>query len=188
MDRSLVQTSKFLSYLLRHRPDAIGLVLDEQGWAEVDALLAGCARHGRAISREMLERVVATNDKQRFMISADGTRIRANQGHSVAVDLGYVPAEPPPLLYHGTAERNVASIRRQGLTKGKRHHVHLSTDEATAHRVGSRHGRAVVLRVRAAAMAATGIEFFLSANGVWLTDSVPATYIDFPGGSESPAA
>jgi putative RNA 2'-phosphotransferase len=185
MDKSLVQISKFLSYVLRHRPDKVGLTLDDQGWVDVGALLDSCTLNGYALSRETIERVVTTNDKQRFTISEDGTRIRANQGHSLSVNLGYEPAKPPAQLYHGTAERNLMSIRLQGLKKGKRHHVHLSTDEATARSVGSRHGKPVVLRVRASEMAAAGIEFFLSANGVWLTDSVPAAYLDYPDESDS---
>ncbi len=126
------QLSKFLSFVLRHRPQAIGITLDAEGWVAVDELLAAAARHGQSVTRQQVEEVVATNDKQRFSFSADGRRIRANQGHSVEVDLGLVPVEPPELLYHGTVERFLDSIRQEGLVRGKRHHVHLSADRETA--------------------------------------------------------
>jgi putative RNA 2'-phosphotransferase len=171
-----------LSLVLRHKPHVAGIELDEAGWVAVDALLAGCARAGRAITREQLLEVVATNDKQRFELSADGRRIRASQGHSVAVELGYAQAAPPEVLYHGTASRNQASIRRLGLLKGSRHHVHLSADVQTAADVGGRYGKPVVLTVDAARMHADGFAFFLSANGVWLTEQVPPAYLDAPDG------
>src|SRR5690242_6516739 len=142
--------SKFLSLVLRHDPARIGIALDSAGWIDVAALLEACAAHGVVISRDELAHIVATSDKQRFALSADGTRIRANQGHSVAVELGLAPAAPPPLLYHGTVDRFVASIRTHGLVKGSRHHVHLSADSATAHKVGGRRGKPVVLTIRAA--------------------------------------
>jgi len=178
--RQTVKISKFLSLVLRHRPGAIGLVLDENGWADVDALLVGCRTAGRTITPEQLRHVVAANDKKRFEFSPDGDRIRASQGHSVEVDLDYPPAVPPEILYHGTAERNLASIRTGGLAKRRRHHVHLSLDARTAAKVGSRHGRSVVLEVRAGQMHRGGMAFYLSANGVWLTDHVPAAYLDIP--------
>ena len=124
----LSATSKFLSLVLRHRPEVIGIELDAEGWVDVEKLLAACAKHGRAISREQLDAAVRTNDKQRFAYSADGNRIRANQGHSLPIDLGLVPEEPPELLYHGTVPQFLEAIRREGLIKGKRHHVHLSAD------------------------------------------------------------
>ena len=169
--------SKFLSLLLRHRPETIGLVLDAEGWASVVELLQKLEAHDHPMSREVLEEVVATNVKQRFRFSEDGTRIRANQGHSVSVDLGYVAQSPPEYLYHGTATKNLASIRGQGLLKGTRHHVHLSADLVTAKAVGSRHGVPVILRVPAKAMETAGYEFFLSDNGVWLTDHVPSQFL-----------
>ena len=175
--RSLVETSKFLSYVLRHRPDSIGITLDENGWVEVDVLLAAAQRHGKRISRELLEQVVAENDKKRFALCDDGQRIRASQGHSVSVDLNLQPVEPPELLYHGTVERFLDSIRSQGLVRGKRHHVHLSPDEATARKVGSRRGKPVILTIEAGRMHAAGHQFFCSANGVWLTDRVPAEFV-----------
>lgn len=172
-----VRISKFLSLHLRHRPDRLGLQLEPGGWVAVDALLAACARKGVRISRAQLEEVVRTSDKQRFAFDAEGRKIRANQGHSVAVDLQLAPQAPPAVLYHGTGERAVAAILREGLRKMKRHHVHLSADVETARRVGARHGRPVVLRVDAAAMAAAGIAFFRSENGVWLVEHVPPGYL-----------
>jgi len=180
-EKTKVRISKFLSLVLRHRPGTIGVTLDDGGWVDVSKLIAGSSRAGRAITRRQIDEVVATNDKKRFEFSDDGLRIRASQGHSVNVDLGYQPAEPPEVLYHGTAERNVRSIRGRGLVKGRRHHVHLSPDKATAVNVGRRYGKPVVLQVRAAAMAADGMPFFLSTNGIWLTDSVPPEYLVFPG-------
>ena len=166
-DRAL---SKRLSYVLRHQPGSIGLTLGDGGWVAVDELLAALARHGRAVSRAELDRVVADNDKQRFALDATGARIRAQQGHSLPVDLGLEPAEPPPVLFHGSPRRNLASILAQGLHRGGRHHVHLSPDVATARRVGARRGDAVVLEVDTAAV---GGAFYRSGNGVWLTDEVP---------------
>jgi putative RNA 2'-phosphotransferase len=174
-----VRTSKFLSLVLRHDPERIGIVLDDAGWTDVAALLAAAAAHGVAITRAELEQIVATSDKQRFALSPDGTRIRANQGHSVEVELGLAPATPPDRLYHGTVARFVDSIRERGLLKGERHHVHLSADAETAHKVGSRRGDPVVLVVRAAEMAAAGHVFHRSENGVWLVEHVPASFIDF---------
>lgn len=177
MDQQLVRLSKFMSLVLRHRPQEAGLILDEGGWAEVDALLAAMNRKGMAVDRALLERVVVENDKQRFALSADGTKIRANQGHSIPVDLGLPPVTPPDLLYHGTGEQFLDSIRQSGLLKRKRHAVHLSPDAETAVRVGRRHGEAVVLVIESGRMAADGYLFYHSANGVWLTDHVPPGYI-----------
>ncbi|TFV48916.1 RNA 2'-phosphotransferase [Blastococcus sp. TF02A-35] len=165
----VVRASKRLSYVLRHRPDSVGLELDPAGWADVDRLLA--ALH---LTREQLERVVATNDKRRFELRGD--RIRAVQGHSVAVELGYAPERPPPVLFHGTVERFLPSILAEGLRPGRRHAVHLSPDVATARTVGARRGRPVVLRVDAARLADDGTTFSRSANGVWLVDAVPPSY------------
>ena len=179
MDKENTRISKFLSYVLRHRPDEIGIELDAQGWVTIDALLAAAVAHGNRITREQLDFVVENNNKKRFAISDDGAQIRASQGHSTDVDLGYTPSMPPAILYHGTAARSISSIRTEGLLKGKRQHVHLSLDTATAIQVGSRHGRPVVVLIQAGEMSAAGHEFFLSANGVWLTDRVPAAFIDF---------
>jgi putative RNA 2'-phosphotransferase len=179
-----VRVSKFLSLVLRHNPGRIGIVLDEAGWTDVTALLAACAAHGVSLSRDDLAALVASSDKQRFALSPDGERIRANQGHSVEVDLQLAPAEPPPTLFHGTVEAAIASIRAQGLVRGQRHHVHLSADVATATKVGGRRGKPVVLTVRAGDMAAAGHVFYCSTNGVWLVDHVPPEFIV----SEAPAA
>lgn len=176
----IVKVSKFLSLVLRHKPEEIGLTLDENGWAEVEELLRLASQKGRRLTRPLLEQVVAENDKQRFAFSDDGQRIRANQGHSVAVDLALPPTIPPELLYHGTAARFVASIRAEGLHAGNRQHVHLSRDVPTATKVGQRHGQPVVLVVRAREMSAAGHPFFLAANGVWLTERVPVAFLLFP--------
>lgn len=165
----MVRTSKMLSRALRHRPEEFGLRLDAGGWADVDALLRACG-----LTREELHRVVRENDKQRFALSEDGRRIRAVQGHSVAVELGYAPSTPPPVLWHGTHEGAVESILREGLKKGRRQYVHLSGDFETAVRVGRRHGRPVVLRVDTGRCLLRGLEFYLAPNGVWLVDRVPA--------------
>jgi putative RNA 2'-phosphotransferase len=173
----VVRAGKRLSYVLRHRPDSVGLVLDDAGWVDVDALLAALAAHGLPLTRDELDRVVAGNDKQRFALDAAGTRIRASQGHSVPVALGYSAEPPPPVLFHGTPVRSLAAILTEGLRPGRRHAVHLSPDEATARTVGERRGRAAVLRVDAAGMARDGAVFTRSANGVWLVDAVPPRYL-----------
>ena len=177
MQDRMVKISKFLSLVLRHSPEKIGLSLDDAGWARVDHLLLACNSNGFRLSREELEQVVANNDKKRFAFSAGRSLIRASQGHSVRVELGYRPVEPPGILYHGTTERFLASIKSRGLVKGGRNHVHLSTDAAAAVKVGGRRGKPVVLRVRSGQMHADGHLFYLSANGVWLTEEVPASYI-----------
>ena len=169
--------SKYLSLVLRHNPAAAGITLDAEGWVRVDDLLAGAARHDHLFTRTELEEVVQTNEKQRFAFSLDGQRIRANQGHSVSVDLGLTPETPPDVLYHGTVERFVSSIMEKGLDKRSRQHVHLSLDVATATRVGSRRGDPIILRIAAASMHSDGFHFYCSANGVWLTDRVPPQYI-----------
>jgi putative RNA 2'-phosphotransferase len=172
--------SKFLSLVLRHKPEEIGLTLEDGGWSSVNDLLAAMARHGYRVTLEQLTAVVETNDKKRFSFNTDRSKIRAAQGHSVTVDLGYSSVEPPERLYHGTVDRFLASIRAQGLLKGQRHHVHLSADPESASRVGSRRGRPVVLIVKAAAMVTARHQFFRSENGVWLTEHVPTSYIVFP--------
>ena len=174
------KVSKFLSLVLRHEPQRIGLVLDAQGWADIDAVIACAGEHGMALTREEILRIVATSDKQRFAVDSSGRRIRANQGHSIGIELGLEPREPPPVLFHGTAEASVAAIRVEGLKPGRRQHVHLSSDAATATAVGQRHGRPVVLRVAAGRMWSIGYAFFLSDNGVWLAAAVPAEFIEFP--------
>jgi putative RNA 2'-phosphotransferase len=177
MSKRHTHISKFLSFVLRHRPDEIGIRLDPNGWVAISELLTACAAHGERISHEELDYVVANNNKRRFAISEDGSRIRASQGHSVEVDLGYEPAAPPELLYHGTARQFVDAILSKGLIKGSRHHVHLSIDESTARAVGSRRGAPIILTVQAGAMARAGHAFYISANGVWLTDHVPPEFL-----------
>ncbi|WP_113701006.1 RNA 2'-phosphotransferase [Nonomuraea lactucae] len=177
-DRRLVRISKYLSKHLRHEPERIGIELDPQGWVEVGTLLEAATGHGFAITPDELRLVVEGNDKRRFAM--EGGRIRANQGHSVSVDLDLPVAVPPPFLYHGTVARSLAAIRAEGLRPMRRHHVHLSPDRETATRVGARRGRPVVLAVESGAMHGAGHEFRVSANGVWLVDLVPVAYIGFP--------
>ncbi|WP_457337012.1 RNA 2'-phosphotransferase [Rhizobacter sp. P5_C2] len=172
-----VQLSKFLSFVLRHKPTAIGLVLDPQGWVGIDELIEKGNAAGTEFDRQDLLLVVDTSDKKRFSVSPDGLRVRAAQGHSVAVELGLSPQVPPPVLYHGTATRFVESILSEGLKPQERQHVHLSADEATAQRVGQRHGSPLVLKVDALRMQAEGFKFFMADNGVWLTDQVPADFL-----------
>ncbi|WP_420034573.1 RNA 2'-phosphotransferase [Streptomyces sp. cg28] len=176
-EQRTVKVSKYLSKHLRHQPERLGLAPDEAGWVEIDDLLAATAAHRFRITRAELDHVVATNDKRRFTI--DGTRIRANQGHTIDVDLGLAPAEPPAYLYHGTVARFLDAIRAEGLRPMDRHDVHLSADRETATRVGARRGRPVVLPVDAGAMHRDGHVFRLSANGVWLTAAVPPRYLRF---------
>ena len=177
MDPKLVRVSRFLSLVLRHRPETIGLELDAEGWASLGELVERAGRSGRELSEDLIREVVAHNDKQRFSLSPDGRRIRANQGHSIEVELGLEPVSPPELLYHGSARRRLASILADGLQRRGRQHVHLSPDARTARRVGERHGPAVVLVVAAGRMEAEGHTFFLSANGVWLTEHVPPGFL-----------
>ncbi|WP_326619623.1 RNA 2'-phosphotransferase [Streptomyces decoyicus] len=174
-----VRISKNLAKHLRHEPERIGLTLDAQGWVPVEELMAAAARHGFRFSRAELEAVVVGNDKQRYAIE-DG-RIRAQQGHSVRVDLDLPPAVPPAQLFHGTVVRSVSAIRDEGLRPMSRHAVHLSPDRETATRVGARRGKPVVLTVDAAAMHRAGHVFRVSGNGVWLTGHVPAQFLQFPG-------
>ena len=180
MDKKLVRIGKFLALVLRHRPDRIGLSLDEGGWASVSDLMERAQAAGVTLTEDSVREVVERNDKGRFVLSEDGRRIRAVQGHSLPVDLGLPAVEPPEVLFHGTAKRFLAGIRDRGLTSRGRQHVHLSPDEETALRVGRRHGEPVVLRIRSGEMRGDGYEFFLSENGVWLTGEVPSDYIIFP--------
>ena len=170
--------SKFLSLILRHEPHRIGVVLDAAGWVDIDKLLDALHAHDVDLSREELLEIVAASDKQRFAISSDGLRIRANQGHSVQVELGLPSETPPDVLYHGTVDEFLPSIRAQGLLKRQRHHVHLSADIETAKKVGGRRGKPVVLGIKAREMARAGHTFMRSANGVWLVDHVPPEFIE----------
>jgi putative RNA 2'-phosphotransferase len=177
MDKRLITVSKYLAKHLRHAPNELGLTLQPGGWVPVDALLSATRRHGFPISFDDLVECVETNDKQRFAFDVSGELIRANQGHSVAVDLQLDEREPPEILYHGTVERFLPSILKDGLVRGKRHHVHLSNDVETATRVGARRGKPVILKVDAGRMYRGGHVFYLSVNGVWLTDAVPRSYL-----------
>jgi putative RNA 2'-phosphotransferase len=176
MTDDLTATSRFLSYVLRHNPAAIGLTLQDGGWVDVDTLLAAVARYNRPIDRHTLERLVAGTDKQR--LQQHGDRIRAAQGHSIPVDLHLDPVTPPAVLYHGTADRFLTNIMTNGLVPGRRNHVHLSAELHTATAVGTRHGRPVVLAIDAAGMDRDGHVFYHAANGVWLTAHVPPQRIN----------
>ncbi|GHU48608.1 putative RNA 2'-phosphotransferase [Betaproteobacteria bacterium] len=179
MNKQHTETSKFLSYVLRHEPHAIGLTLDREGWADIASLIAGTKQSGRELDEILIRAVVAGNDKARFAISEDGLRIRAVQGHSTeSVALTYTEKMPPKFLYHGTATRFLNSIREQGLLPGTRHYVHLSEDEQTATAVGQRYGKPIVLKIEALRMHQQGLKFFQAENGVWLTDKVPVIFIN----------
>ena len=177
-DKEIIRTSKFLSLILRHEPKRVGLRLDSAGWVQVTEVLEAVNRNGIFFTLDQLKHVVATNDKKRFEFSEDGQWIRASQGHSIEVDLQYERQTPPELLYHGTPERFLESIRASGLNKGQRHHVHLSPDPQTAAKVGQRRGRPVVLTIRSGEMHRQGHVFYRSANGVWLVDRVPVDFIE----------
>lgn len=176
-EKSLVKISKYLSKHLRHQPERLGLQLQIGGWVSVADLLAACRRHNFPISPDELREVVERNDKKRFSFDESGTKIRAAQGHSVEVDLELKPSVPPDVLFHGTNEKSVAAIENHGLLKMARHHVHLSADEKTARSVGARRGKSVIFAVDAAAMRAQNYEFFVSANGVWLVETVPPQFL-----------
>jgi putative RNA 2'-phosphotransferase len=172
-----LKLSKFLSYVLRHKPDAIALTLDPQGWVSIDELIARSEAAGTRFDREDLLHVVETDDKKRYSVSVDGGRIRAVQGHSVAIELGLPPQEPPTMLYHGTATRFLDSILAEGLKPQSRQQVHLSADEVTARRIGQRHGKPAILTVEARRMHMAGFKFYVAENGVWLTDRVPPEFL-----------
>jgi putative RNA 2'-phosphotransferase len=179
-DKERIRTSKFLSLILRHEPERVGLKLDHAGWVNVKALLQAVNRNGVALTIDELEDIVETNSKKRFAFSDDNRRIRANQGHSVDVDLQYPPEIPPEVLYHGTATRSLQRIRKDGLRKMGRHDVHLSAETSVTVQVGGRHGKPVVLIIRAGDMHRAGHVFRCSANGVWLVNYVPPEFIQFP--------
>lgn len=174
----LKDRSRLLSRVLRHKPESIGIVLDKWGYVSVEELLYALQNSKFPMDRAVLDEVVTKNDKQRFSYSPDGQKIRANQGHSVSIELGLVPQTPPNVLYHGTAIKNLQSIWQTGLTAQTRHHVHLSIDIATATKVGKRHGAVVVLKVDSQQMHQDGYIFYVSDNGVWLTDAVPSVYLE----------
>ena len=180
-NKQLNETSKFLSFILRHEPQAIGLQLDAEGWADIDSLMTGAAKEGRVLDRVIIRTVVDSSDKKRFALSDDGQRIRAVQGHSApSVNLQHIEKEPPEFLYHGTATRFLDSIFQQGLVAGSRHHVHLSQEALTAVAVGQRHGKPVVLKIESLRMHQQGFKFFQAENGVWLTETVPVDFMSQP--------
>ena len=176
-EKENIKTSKFLSLVLRHQPELIGLELDESGWTNVNDLIIKTNEYGIKLDFEILQYIVDTNSKKRFSLSFDFNKIRANQGHSVEVDLGYVVQVPPEILYHGTAIQHVESILQLGIEKRDRHHVHLSYDVETAIKVGQRHGKVFIFEVHAGQMHKDNFQFYKSENGVWLTDNVPAKYL-----------
>ena len=183
MSKKDTETSKFLSYVLRHHHEAIGLSLDKEGWVEIDAVINGARRTGKNIDHALIQKVVSENDKKRFAISEDGLHIRAVQGHSTkAVEMTFAEKTPPPFLYHGTATRFLASIMKEGLKPGERHHVHLSEDRKTAASVGKRYGTPVVLKIDTSPMLEQGLKFFQAENGVWLTEYIAPSFIvvDYP--------
>ena len=173
---SLKSTSKYISLILRHKPEAIGISIDEHGWANVEELIAGVSRT-QPLDMATLERIVAEDEKQRYSFNEDKTLIRANQGHSIPVDVELEEVEPPEILYHGTGEKYVASIDEKGLIPKSRLYVHLSPDEDTAKRVGQRHGKPVIYTVKSGEMHRDGISFYRSVNGVWLVKAVPVKYL-----------
>ena len=173
---TLTQTSRYISLILRHKPETIGITLDEHGWANVDELIAGISRT-HPLTLELLQEIVRTDEKQRYSFNEDKTLIRANQGHSIPVDVELPELEPPAILYHGTGQKYVESIDHQGLLPKSRLYVHLSTDRETAVKVGKRHGAPVIYTIQAGKMFADGYLFYRSVNGVWLTKEVPIEYL-----------
>jgi putative RNA 2'-phosphotransferase len=177
LDKAQIRASRFLSLVLRHKPEDAGLTLDEAGWCRVDELLKACASHGHRLSRAELDVIVAENDKKRFEFSDDGRKIRARQGHSINVDLKYEPRIPPDVLYHGTGTRFLNPIKQKGLIRGARQHVHLSALVPAALKVGERHCKPVVIPLKAREMQEAGFVFYFTANEVWLVDAVPPNYL-----------
>lgn len=175
MEKEIVKISKYLSFILRHKPDEIGLALDANGWGSIDELISRTKKF--PLTRELIDIVVETNDKQRFSISDDGSRIRANQGHSITIDLDLPSIEPPVVLLHGTAERFWPGIEAQGLIRKNRHHVHLTESVAVAKSVGGRYGKPLILQIDSSSMQQDGFQFYKTANNVWLVESVPPQYL-----------
>lgn len=177
MSKDLKSISKYISLILRHKPETIGITLDEHGWANVDELIAGVSKT-HPIDMDVLEQIVREDEKQRYSFNEDKTLIRANQGHSIPVDVELEEKEPPEFLYHGTGEKYMSSIDAQGLIPKSRLYVHLSFDEETAIKVGQRHGKPVIYTVKSGEMYKDGYKFFCSVNGVWLTKEVPVKYLE----------
>lgn len=176
-DKQLTHISKFLSLVLRHQPEIISIQLDQNGWTNVNELIEKSNNYGVQFDRETLNHIVATNSKKRFAFNNTFDKIRASQGHSIEIELGYINQKPPEMLFHGTSEKSVHSILLTGLEKRSRQHVHLSSDFETAVKVGQRHGKPFVFKVLAAQMYTDNFQFFISDNGVWLTDNVPTKYL-----------
>ena len=176
-EKQITHISKFLSLVLRHQPEIIGIKLDRNGWTDVDDLIDKANNYGIKFDKELLNFIVATNSKKRFAFNETFDRIRANQGHSIDIDLGYKPKKPPEILYHGTWENSVRSILKSGIEKRWRQYVHLSSDADTASKVGQRHGKPFVFKILAEQMYNDKFDFFISENGVWLTDYVPIEYL-----------
>jgi len=184
-DKQLTSTSRFISLILRHKPETIGITLDEHGWADVQVLIDGINRSsGHTLDMELLEEIVRTDEKQRYSFNEGHTLIRANQGHSIPVDVELQEMTPPDTLWHGTGEKYVSAIDVQGLIPKSRLYVHLSSDIDTARTVGSRHGKPVIYAIDCSAMVRDGYRFFLSANHVWLTKEVPVRYMKKLRGSK----
>jgi len=176
-DKQITHISKFLSLVLRHQPETIGIQLDQRGWTDIDELIEKANSYGVKFDREILNHIVATNSKKRFAFNNTFDKIRASQEHSVEIELGYTNQKPPEILFHGTGEKSVQSILDTGLEKRNRQHVHLSSDFDTAVKVGQRHGKPFVFKVLAERMYNDNFQFFISDNGVWLTDHVPTKYL-----------
>ena len=176
-EKQLTQISKFLSLVLRHQPETISIQLDQNGWTDVNELIERANNYGVKFDREILNHIVETNSKKRFAFNETYDKIRASQGHSVDIELGYTNQKPPEILYHGTGEKSVKSIFESGLEKQSRQHVHLSSEIESAIKVGQRHGKPIVIKILAEQMYNDNFQFFLSDNGVWLTDNVPTKYL-----------
>ncbi len=177
-ENQLRNISKFLSLILRHKPETIGIEIDKSGWTDVNILIENANKYGIKFDLEILKHIVATNSKKRFAFNDDLDKIRASQGHSLKIELGYTNQKPPEILFHGTSEKSVASILNNGLEKQNRQHVHLSSDIETALKVGQRHGKPIVFKVLAEEMYNDNFEFFISDNNVWLTNNVPEKYLE----------
>ena len=176
-EKQITQISKFLSLVLRHQPEIIGIQLDQNGWVNVSELIEKANKYGVSFDNDLLHHIVQTNSKKRFAFNETLDKIRASQGHSIAIELGYESQKPPAILYHGTGKKSVESIIDKGLEKRDRQHVHLSSDIETAIKVGQRHGKPFVFIVLAEQMHEDNFQFFIADNGVWLTDNVPAKYL-----------
>jgi len=177
MKQELIKISKFLSLILRHKPESIGVSMSPHGWVNINELIQAAEKHRIYLNKKIIDQVIKENEKQRFTYSTDGESIRANQGHSINIELELKPSKPPKILYHGTASRFMENIRKKGLLKMNRQHVHLSLLKKTAYDVGKRHGKPIILIIDAQIMTKDGYDFYLSKNGVWLTEHVAPQYL-----------